>query len=222
MVKQVVVVTCSFLTAAALAGCSSDSGATDTATEETGPRIVQPGAPGEDARELTPEEIEDLEPIAHTPADVQFMQYMILHHRQALRMTALVPERTNRKDLPLLAERIDISQQDEIDRMVEWLEKREAAVPPPGGEEAHAGHLPGMLTEQDFERLEAAQGRRFDRLFLRSMIRHHEGALRMVTDLQASPGAGQEAEISVFAGHVVADQSIEINRMNLLLQELAR
>jgi len=222
MFNQVRVVAYTFLTVLALAGCSSGNGGGNTAAEETGPRIVQPGAPGEDARELTPEELEDLEPIAHTAADVQFMQYMILHHRQALRMTALVPERTNRKDIPLLAERIDISQQDELDRMTEWLEKRNEPVPPPGGEEAHAGHLPGMLSEEDLQRLEAAEGRRFDRLFLRSMIRHHEGALQMVTDLQESPGAGQEAEIAVFAGHVVADQSIEINRMNLLLQELAR
>ena len=213
-----------FLTVLALAGCSSGNGGGNTvaAGEETGPRVVQPGAPGEGVRELTPEELEDLEPIAHTAADVQFMQYMILHHRQALRMTELVPDRTRRSDIPLLAERIEISQQDELDRMVEWLEKRDAPVPSPGGEEAHAGHLPGMLTEEDLQRLEAAEGRRFDRLFLRSMIRHHEGALLMVEDLQSTPGAGQEAEISVFAGHVVADQSIEINRMNLLLQELAR
>lgn len=222
MFKQVGAVACTFLTALALAGCSSDGGETDTTAEDTSPRIVQPGAPGEEPRELTPEELEDLDPVPHTAADVQFMQYMILHHRQALRMTALVPDRTNREDIPLLAERIDISQQDELDRMAAWLEERGEAVPPPGGEEAHAGHLPGMLTEEHLQRLEASQGRQFDRRFLRAMIRHHEGALVMVEQLQAIPGAGQESEISVFAGHVVADQSIEISRMRQLLAELAR
>jgi len=212
--------------ALAFAGCSSDTGSENAATTapetDTTPRIVQPGAPGEGVRELTPEELEDLEPLPHTAADVQFMQYMILHHRQALRMTELVPDRSRREDIPLLARRIEISQEDELDRMVAWLEEREADVPPPGGEEAHAGHLPGMLTAADLERLEASRGRRFDRRFLEAMIHHHEGALLMVEQLQATPGAGQEPEIAVFAGHVVADQTIEIRRMNDLLRQLAR
>lgn len=209
-----------------LTGCSSDNGSEDAATTaaetDTAPRIVQPGAPGEDVRELTPEELEDLEPLPHTAADVQFMQYMILHHRQALRMTELVPDRSRREDIPLLARRIEISQDAELEQMIAWLEERNAEIPPPGGEEAHAGHLPGMLTEADLERLEASEGRRFDRRFLEAMIRHHEGALRMVEQLQEVPGAGQEPEIAVFAGHVVADQEIEIRRMEALLRELAR
>jgi uncharacterized protein (DUF305 family) len=212
--------------ALAFAGCSSDNGSENAATTapetDTAPRIVQPGAPGEDARELTPEELDDLEPVSHTAADVQFMQYMILHHRQALRMTDLVADRSRREDIPLLARRIEISQDDELERMIAWLEERGADAPPPGGEEAHAGHLPGMLTAADLERLEASQGRQFDRRFLEAMIRHHEGALLMVDQLQATPGAGQEPEIAVFAGHVVADQTIEIRRMEALLQELAR
>lgn len=209
-----------------LAGCSSDNGSGDAATTaaetDTAPRVVQPGAPGEGVRELTPEELEDLEPLPHTAADVQFMQYMILHHRQALRMTDLVPDRSQRGDIPLLARRIAISQEAELEQMIAWLEERDAAVPPPGGEEAHAGHLPGMLTEADLERLEASEGPRFDRRFLAAMIRHHEGALLMVQQLQEVPGAGQEPEIAVFAGHVVADQEIEIRRMETLLRELAR
>jgi len=217
---------CALVAVFGLAGCSSDNGSGDAATTaadtDTAPRIVQPGAPGEDVRELTPEELEDLEPLPHTAADVQFMQYMILHHRQALRMTDLVPDRSRREDIPLLARRIEISQDAELDQMIAWLEKRDAEVPPPGGEEAHAGHLPGMLTEADLERLEASEGRRFDRRFLEAMIHHHEGALLMVEQLQEVPGAGQEPEIAVFAGHVVADQEIEIRRMEALLREFAR
>ena len=171
-----------------LAGCSSGNGSGDAATTaaetDTAPRVVQPGAPGEGVRELTPEELEDLEPLPHTAADVQFMQYMILHHRQALRMTDLVPDRSRRVDIPLLARRIEISQDAELEQMVAWLEERDAGVPAPGGEEAHAGHLPGMLTEADLERLEASEGPRFNRRFLAAMIRHHEGALLMVQQLQ--------------------------------------
>jgi uncharacterized protein (DUF305 family) len=208
------------LVALALTGCSSGGdGEAEPDPAETGPRIVQPGAPGETVRELTPEELEDGESLTHTQADVEFMQNMILHHRQALELTALVPDRTQRRDLPLLAERIDISQKDEMDRMVDWLEARDETAPPEEAEVDYSGHLPGMLTPAELDELEAASGKRFDRLFLRSMIRHHEGALEMVAQLQ-NEGGGIEPEIGTFANHVVADQSIEINRMYGLLAEL--
>jgi uncharacterized protein (DUF305 family) len=190
----------------------------DNEAADTSPRIVQPGAPGEEPRELTPEEAEELELPSHTDADVSFMQGMILHHEQALDMTALVPDRTGRKDIPLLARRLEVSQQDEIARMQAWLEAR--------GEDAtdheshhHASLMPGMLTAEELAALGAASGPRFDRLFLRSMIKHHQGAILMVEQLQAD-GGGQEPEISTFSNHVVADQGVEISRMSTLLSEL--
>ena len=79
--------------------------------------------------------------------------------------------------------------------------------------------MPGMLTERELARLEAARRSRFDRLFVRFMIRHHEGALRMVSDLRAA-GGGVEPEIDAFARHVDADQQIEINRMQQMLAKL--
>ena len=63
------------------------------------------------------------------------------------------------------------------------------------------------------------QGREFDRLFLEGMIKHHEGALVMVTELFATPGAGQESEIFAFASDVDADQRMEIDRMRGMLKE---
>jgi uncharacterized protein (DUF305 family) len=79
--------------------------------------------------------------------------------------------------------------------------------------------MPGMLTEEELLELEAADGERFDRLFLGSMIRHHEGALEMVDQLHAA-GGGEEPEIARFAIHVQADQSIELGRMHELLATL--
>lgn len=214
---------CLLLVLAAV-GCSSGSGEPE-ATGETAPNIVQPGAPGEGTRTLTPEELEKLERTEHTEADVRFMQGMIQHHAQALRMTDLVPARSRRRQIELLARRIDLSQESEIETMRNWLEARNEAAPELHRVHGHAhgaglGRLmPGMLTEAQLKQLAAARGNVFDRLFLEGMIGHHQGAVRMVTDLYAA-GAGAESEIDAFARHVDADQQIEIGRMQRLLRRL--
>lgn len=210
--------------ALALAGCSmgddaeSATGTAPAETTATGPAIIQPGAPGEENQTLSEDELDDYEAPEATEADIAFMQNMILHHRQALYLTDLVPTRSGRNDIPLFAERIDISQRDEIQRMENWLAARDEEPPPDGGN--HAGHLPGMLTSAQLARVEAADGARFDRLFLRAMLRHHAGALQMVYALRDTPGSAAEPELSVFTNHVVADQTIEIRRIEELLQKL--
>ena len=153
-----------------------------------------------------------------TPADVRFMQGMIGHHAQALEMTALVPSRTARQDLKTLAMRIDVSQADEIKLMERWLQARGQNVPGPHAMHMHGATLmPGMLTPEQMSALTAAKGAAFDRLFLEGMIQHHGGALTMVHDLFATPGAGQEADIFGFASDVDADQRAEIDRMRSML-----
>ncbi len=162
----------------------------------------------------------------YTPADVRFMQGMIHHHAQALAMTALVPGRTTREDIRLLAQRIEVSQRDEIGLMQRWLENRNEEVPsadPQHAQHHGAGHqmmMPGMLTEEEMARLAGATGTDFDRLFLQLMIRHHEGALTMVGQLFGTPGAGQETDIFRVASDVEADQRAEIARMRALLDTL--
>jgi uncharacterized protein (DUF305 family) len=151
-------------------------------------------------------------------ADIDFMQGMIGHHAQALEMTALLYTRTNRPEMKLLAERIDVSQGDEIKMMKTWLTTRGLDVP-----SEHAHHMggplmPGMLTADQMTRLGAARGDEFDRLFLEAMIFHHLGAITMVEKLLASPGAAQESEVSDFASHVDGDQKMEIARMRALLK----
>lgn len=183
-----------------------------------GPRIVRPGAPGEATLVLGPDEIPTGESLPHTKADIEFMQGMIPHHAQALDMAALVEERTRNRDIHLLAQRIEISQRDEIALMGSWLQKRGEEVP---GEHAHhmmGDHLmPGMLNAEEMARLAAAAGKEFDRLFLELMIKHHQGALYMVDELFSNPGAGQETDMFTFASHVDADQQIEIRRMRQML-----
>jgi uncharacterized protein (DUF305 family) len=60
----------------------------------------------------------------------------------------------------------------------------------------------------------------FDRLFLTFMIQHHEGALKMVKDLLATPGAGQDIDVSVFANDVETVQTAEIGTMHQMLNIL--
>ncbi len=167
----------------------------------------------------------------YSAADVRFVQQMIGHHAQALTMTALVPARSGREDVRRVAERIEITQRDEIALMRRWLRDRGEAAPDSGG--AHHGHhppagtgqaadsgghagMPGMLTAAELARLAAATGAEFDRLFLEYMIRHHEGALAMVAELLATPGAGQEVEIFRLVSDVDADQRAEIRRMRAM------
>jgi uncharacterized protein (DUF305 family) len=181
------------------------------------PPLVQPGAPGRPTRTISAADAAGEPRAGFTDADVRFMQGMIGHHAQALEMTALLPARTSREDLKLLARRIEISQADEIAMMRAWLTARGQPLP-----DAHAHHrggalMPGMLTGDEMARLADASGPAFDRLFLEGMIKHHEGAVAMVQSLFSSPGAGQESEIFAFASDVDADQRMEIDRMRRLL-----
>ena len=146
---------------------------------------------------------------------------MIGHHAQALEMAALVYANSTSDDMKLLAKRIEVSQLDEIGMMKTWLTTRKEVLP-----DEHAHHagdhalMPGMLTQAEMQRLAAAKGKEFDRLFLEGMIKHHQGALTMVDELFATPRAGQDADIFAFASDVNADQTMEINRMSTMLASL--
>jgi uncharacterized protein (DUF305 family) len=194
-----------------------------TASPAARPPIVQPGAPGEPSRIVAASTAADLSHVGYTDADVKFMQGMISHHAQAVEMVALIPSRTEREDMRLLGHRIDVSQADEIKMMKHWLQVRGQQVP---DEHAHHMHdatlMPGMLTPEEMDRLAAATGDEFDRLFLEGMIKHHGGALTMVEELFATPGAGQEVEIFSFASDVDADQRMEIERMGGMLNTILK
>lgn len=193
--------------------------------------VAQPSVTAADAHQHTPGMVMDSAPahpaagrdsaMAHQmDADTRFMHHMIVHHAQALVMTSLVPARNATPGLGLLAERIDISQKDEIALMRRWLERRGKPLPPPG---EHAMHMtmPGMLTDAELARLRAATGSEFERLFLEFMIRHHEGALVMVAELLGSQGAAQDSELFALVSDIDVDQRSEIARMRSMLNAMA-
>lgn len=199
-----------------LAGCT---GSEEPLPQSTAP-VVQLGAPGEDNRTLSPEEAAQLQSPDHTEADVEFVRDMLHHHTQAIQMTDYVPDRTSNEDVQLLAERMAISQTDEIVVLETWLRERGEPVRDPDADHAdHAADMPGILTDAQLAQLEAASDDTFDELFLEFMIFHHNGAIQMVEELFAA-GGGNELEIGRFALHVEADQGIEIARMEQMLASL--
>jgi uncharacterized protein (DUF305 family) len=189
------------------------------------PTVVKPGAPGQPTATLAG-------PVAqpaatHTKADTVFMQGMIHHHSQAIEMVELLKTRTQREDMKLLGLKIEVSQNDEIKMMKNWLKDRgeEAPMDHGGGHMMMMGTgqemppMPGMLTAEQMKELAASKGPAFDTLFLNGMIQHHIGALTMVDELFSSPGAGQDSIIFDFATHVDADQRMDISRMRQMLNK---
>lgn len=224
--KTITLAVVSILLTAALTACRT-AGVEPTpappvlTTAQAAPPLIQPGAPGESSRVMAPSQAADLSKVQHTAADVTFMQGMIGHHAQAVEMVELLRTRTNSEEMKKLGLRIELSQVDEIKMMQEWLQARGEEGPGP-----HAHHtgplMPGMLTPEEMNRLAAAKGAEFDRLFLEGMLKHHNGALIMVDELFASPGAAQESDIFAFASDVVADQRMEMDRMAVMLKELRK
>jgi len=210
--------------------------------------IVQPGAPGQSSKILSPETAAAIPLRTPAVADVNFMQGMIMHHSQAVEMTDLLRTRTRNKDLQALGKRISISQSDEMKYMKQWLEDRGQ---PASMEHDHMNHMgdmkgmghmdhnmgsmpskpgmiskpgmmmmPGMLTPKQMKALEQATGLAFDHLFLTGMIQHHTGALVMVQDLFDTTGGGQDDVLFDFATDVDNTQRAEINIMQgMLLKE---
>jgi uncharacterized protein (DUF305 family) len=196
--------------------------------EKSQPVVVQPGAPGQPTQVLPSTTRAKLPPLS--AKDVGFMQGMIMHHAQAVEMTALINDRTNNKELRLLGARISHSQADEMRYMERWLRLRgePTSMPMPSmqhtpgmdmSKHQHQMLMPGMLTQEQMDALKKAKAEEFDRLFLKGMIQHHKGALVMVEELFNTAGAGQDSELFNFATDVDSGQRAEIRIMEKMLGE---
>jgi uncharacterized protein (DUF305 family) len=154
----------------------------------------------------------------YTEADVRFMQGMIAHHAQAIYMSRMAGAHGANPRLLRFAQKIDQSQVAEIALMQQWLRANRQAAPDTSS--WRTMQMPGMLTGEQLETLDAARGPGFDRRFLVLMIQHHQGALRMVADLFATPRAGQEVDVSVLANDIQVVQTAEIGVMEQMLAQL--
>jgi uncharacterized protein (DUF305 family) len=187
--------------------------------------MVQPGAPGQSSKVITPAAATAMAPKI-SAADVKFMQDMIMHHAQAVEMTALIGARSRNAEVEALGKKISLSQSSEILFMKNWLRLRGKEVPMdmtsmPGMDmgDMDMPLMPGMLTPKQMEALRKATGAEFDHLFLTGMIQHHTGALTMVNGLFSTAGAGQDADLFDFATDVDNTQRAEIRIMENLLKE---
>ncbi|MBL0887822.1 DUF305 domain-containing protein [Myceligenerans indicum] len=193
--------------------------------------VLKPGKPGEPAETVAPEDFDGV--VAEdewNEADAEFMTGMIHHHDQAVLMTSWVPDHAASEQLKTLADRMHHTQEAEIRLMSRWLSERDQPVPvlaegtdgtgPRAPEDAHdhgPALQPGMLTDAELAELEAASGAEFDRLFLEGMIKHHQGAITMCSDVA---GSGIDRSIQQLAANIGVDQAAEIDRMKDLLAEL--
>ena len=193
------------------------------AQQNSAPAVVQPGAPGQPSKKLPASTTGTLPP--RVQADVDFMQGMIMHHAQAVEMTALISSHSENKELQSLGARISSSQSSEIKFMQRWLAARGEplymAMPgmPDMDMSRHMTLMPGMLSPAQMDALRKAKGAEFDRLFLTGMIQHHSGALTMVKDLFDTPGAGQDADLFDFATDADNTQRAEIKIMQAMLEK---
>ncbi|WP_086827795.1 DUF305 domain-containing protein [Streptomyces sp. NRRL B-24572] len=210
--RAVVAVALSAVAVLALGACESgpDKGAPQ-AEGSTGPSVVAPGKPGEPARRISPEEAARLLPDeSPNGADFRYVQMMIVHHRQALTMTELVPQRASSPQVKKVAERIAAAQRPEIGAMEGWLKNNGG----PREQGAHDHHsMPGMATEDQLKELRSAKGKAFDELFLKLMITHHEGAVTMAAEVLSE---GNNVLVEEMANDVIAQQTAEIDRMRSL------
>jgi uncharacterized protein (DUF305 family) len=195
------------------------------------PSIVQPGAPGSANKTLSKAAATATEALRPpSKADVDFMQGMIMHHSQAVEMTELLKTRTKDPEIQQIGMKISVSQTDEMRWMKQWLTDRGFPIAPAmdmggmdmkdmKGMDMSMPMMPGMLTAAQMDTLRVARGSEFDHLFLTGMIQHHTGALTMVKDLFANPGAGQDPQLFDFASDVDNTQQAEIDIMRHMLKE---
>ncbi|WP_425314820.1 DUF305 domain-containing protein [Streptomyces agglomeratus] len=196
----------------ALGACDAGGGAAPESKASAGPSVVAPGKPGEPAKTLSAQEAADSLPDGSpNGADIGYARMMIKHHAQALVMTELAPERAASTQVKRLAERISAAQGPEIDAMRGWLDNN-AGAGHKGGHD-HAA-MPGMATDKQLAQLREAEGKDFDRLFLKFMTVHHEGAVAMATEVLAQ---GNNVQVEEMATDVVAQQTAEIGRMRDML-----
>lgn len=186
------------------------------ADNPSNPTIIQPGAPGESSKNLDPKAASNIADTSYINADVRFLQGMIVHHEQAILMSAMADKRTNNKTIVDLAKRIDVSQDDEINFMESWLAERNENIADMSKKNHMHMDMVGMATPKQLGNLADSKSTDFDRLFLQLMIAHHDGALKMVKELKKYSGSAYDPILNEFVSDLINDQGVEIERMNTI------
>ncbi len=140
---------------------------------------------------------------------------MIPHHRQAVEMAGLAPDRAQSPAVKKLAEDIKKAQDPEIRTLSGWLTSWSEEVPAEGAmDHSMHGDMEGMMSAEEMDKLKASSDTAFDTAFMEMMIKHHEGAVAMAKTEQAE---GAYAPAKKMAGDIITSQTAEISQMNKLL-----
>lgn len=156
----------------------------------------------------------------YTAADLTFLAHMIVHHRQALELCALVPERSSRAELRRFARYVNDAQLNEIHQMEGLLRQaaeRGASIPEP---HLHGDPpMAGMLSRAQMAAIAAAQGNAFEHLWLQGMSQHHQGGVDMATTQQAAQFANgnQPWGVDTLVDEMLTVQRAEITQMKAWL-----
>lgn len=166
----------------------------------------------------------------HNQADVSFVREMIPHHQQSLAMVAMTTDRDLDPEVVALAQGIRATQRPQITEMQTWLRRwsspgsgdGDGSTDGGGGTGGDAGgddlsmggDVGGMMSSEQLRRLDAAPDGSFRRLWLQSMIEHHQGALGMA---RSEVAAGKFPPAVALAQSIVDTQTAEIAQMRALL-----
>jgi uncharacterized protein (DUF305 family) len=192
--------TSAVMAGAFVAGCSGNTGSS-TGTGAAPTTASSPAVSGE----------------SYNDADIAFVQGMIPHHAGAVDMAQLAGDRASNAEVKELARRIEQAQGPEIEQMRGFLAAwgvPEQAEGTGGMDHGNMGHS-GMMSEEQVQALENAQGPEFDRMFLEMMIEHHDGAVEMA---QTEVAEGQNPDAQALAQKIIGDQQAEIAEMQELLK----
>src|SRR5882757_1686482 len=168
------------------------------------------------------------QPAGFNDKDVDFATNMIPHHQQAVEMAAMVPDRSTNPAVLKLAADISAAQGPEIETLkvflVQWKEGTDTNPEAPetsGSPDSHGGHggmdpmeMQGMIDAAAIANLASLKGPEFDKLWMQSMISHHEGAIEMAN---AEIAGGANVDAKSLAQQIVTAQQGEITQMKQML-----
>lgn len=181
------------------AACSNDDGTTGNSGATT--------TRGQTATAELPDDVND--------ADVAFVQGMVPHHEQAIQMSELVIANGDDPTVIALAEQINAAQGPEIDQMNTWLDDWDID---PAGSDGMDGMdgANGMMSDDEMDMMSEAMGADLDRMFLETMIRHHQGAIRMA---EVELEEGSNADVLALAQGIIDGQQAEIDQMQSMIED---
>ena len=224
MKRSTTLTTLALASALALAGCGTSGEetageapeATTSAAAGAGSTDTATAAPSTSAEAVTEE---------HNDADTMFAQMVIPHHQQAVQMSEVMLAKDDLDpDVEELANKVVAAQGPEIDQLKNMLETwGEPTSMESGGMEGmdhgsdSGAGMEGMMTEEQMQELEAAEGAEAAEMYLTMMTAHHRGAIDMAQEQVAE---GQNPQAIEMAQKVIEDQEAEIQEMDRLLQQI--